>query len=191
MSDSRAFLRAYLRAPSRVGAIAPSSPALAAEMIRCAEVPIGAPVIEIGAGTGPFTRAITSMCPGSPVLALEPDADLAQRAAAAAPSARVEVAVAQDLPRLMADWGHASVDRVVSGLPFASFPPALQDAILDAVVDALGPSGRMVTFTYVFSPWLPKGRRARAALERRFSSVRASRVVWRNLPPAFVYICDR
>ncbi|VWD62192.1 phospholipid methyltransferase [Burkholderia contaminans] len=59
------FLRTWLRNPRRVGALAPSSPALAA--LITADIPRdGAAVIELGAGTGVFTRA-TGSCWWKPI----------------------------------------------------------------------------------------------------------------------------
>ena len=108
-----------------------------------------------------------------------------------APGAEVVEAYAQDLPALLAARGHARCDRVVSSLPFAGWPAEVQDAVFEGILGALAPDGRMVTFTYVHSPWLPAGRRARARLEEAFREVTTSPVVWRNLPPAFVYRCER
>ena len=56
-SDIITFLRAWLTAPLRVAAVAPSSPALARLMTK--ELTSGSgPVIELGPGTGAFTRAL-------------------------------------------------------------------------------------------------------------------------------------
>jgi phospholipid N-methyltransferase len=39
--------------------------------------------------------------------------------------------------------------------------------------------------------WMPGGRRFRRLLEANFSRVIATEIVWRNLPPAFVYRCEK
>ena len=48
-----------------------------------------------------------------------------------------------------------------------------------------------MTFAYVHGAGLPWGRSFRRLLERSFSEVRTSPVVWRNLPPAIVYRCRK
>lgn len=53
--------------------------------------------------------------------------------------------------------------------------------------DALRPGGRFVTYTYLQSPLLAGGKRFRKKLHERFSEVGETRMVWLNLPPAFVY----
>ncbi len=190
MSDVRLFLSAFLRSPAGVGAVAPSSRALAIAIADAADLAPDEVVAELGAGTGPFTEVLLERIPAGKVLALEPDPVLAARCRARNPRAEVVEAFADRLPALLAERGHGRVRRIVSGLPFASWTPAAQDAVFDAVAEALQPDGRFVTFTYVQSPWLPAGRRARSTLQRRFTEVRTTPVVWSNVPPAFVYVCD-
>jgi phospholipid N-methyltransferase len=77
---------------------------------------------------------------------------------------------------------------VISGLPWASFPDSLQTAILDNVLTRLRPGGRFATFAYWGFHFLPKGRRFRNLLHSRLTGVESSRVLWANLPPAFIYV---
>ncbi|MCX4432169.1 class I SAM-dependent methyltransferase [Streptomyces mirabilis] len=79
------------------------------------------------------------------------------------------------------------VDVIVSGLPWTVMPHERQRRILDAAADALGPSGRFSTFTYVHAAWTPPARRFAADLAARFSTADRSRVVWPNVPPAYVH----
>ncbi len=184
------FLRAFLRDPVTIGAIAPSGPELAARMVESAAIEPGHGVVELGAGTGPMTEALLARHPENPLLVLEPEPDLAAVLRARFPGLRVEERFAQDLPQLVESWGHR-VDRVVSSLPWAIWSPKLQREILAAVLDVLEPEGRMVTFTYWHAQPLPAARRFRALLEEHFPRVTRSPVAWRNLPPAFVFVCDR
>jgi phosphatidylethanolamine/phosphatidyl-N-methylethanolamine N-methyltransferase len=191
MADVTTFLGAFFRSPAAVGAVAPSSSALAAMMVRSAGIQPGQVIVELGAGTGPMTRALVDAHPNNPLLVLEPDPVLAARCRERVPGADVVEAYAQDLPALMASRGYKQADRVVSSLPFAGWPAELQQAVLDAVLGVMAPDGRMVTFTYVQGPWLPAGRRVRKLLEERFARVSCSPTVWGNVPPAFVYCCER
>ncbi len=190
MSSAQAFFRAFLRAPGAIGSVFPSSRALAQTMIRACDIQPGHVVAELGAGTGPVTRELAQLH-GVSVIAVEPDPALAALCRVAAPGIPVEEAYAQELSALLAKHGHGAADRIVSSLPFAGWSPDLQTAVMDGIVNALRPQGRMVTFTYMHSPWLPAGQRARALLERRFAKVTTTPIVWGNLPPAFVYVCDR
>ncbi len=179
------FLRAAARNPIAVGSIWPSSPALARELVGACGLVAGDRVVELGAGTGPMTRLLAAH--EGPVLALEPDPELAAVARRAAPGVRVVEARAESLPELLARQGWPRVERVVSGLPFAVWPPERQDAVLDALDAVLAPGGTWTTFTYAHSPYLPAGRRLRRVLEDRYQlTVRP--IVWACLPPSRVYV---
>ena len=52
------FLKAMLRSPGSVGAIWPSSPFLAKEMVRASALEDAKHVLELGPGTGAFTGEI-------------------------------------------------------------------------------------------------------------------------------------
>ncbi len=173
-----------------MGAVAPSGPTLARLEVAAAEIANGEPIVEIGAGTGPMTSEILRQAPASPVLALEPNPVLAADLQRRFPSVRVEQAFAQSLPERCAAWGHPQVRRVVSGLPWAIWPDSLQTEILDAVLAILSPDGRMVSFQYVHSQFLPAAVRFRTVLESRFGGVTQTPIAWANVPPAFVLVCD-
>jgi phosphatidylethanolamine/phosphatidyl-N-methylethanolamine N-methyltransferase len=190
MREWISFLGAAAGDPQGIGAIAPSGGALARAMVDAARIEAGHRVVELGAGTGPVTRALVAARPDASLLVLEPDAALAARCRAAVPGVQVVEAMAQELPALIEAQGWSAVDRVVSSLPFAVWPVGLQDEVLDAVLNVLVPGGVMVTFTYVQSPLVPAGRRFRRTLERRFARVTTTPIVWLNLPPAFVYVCE-
>lgn len=191
MSDARAFFTAFLRAPTGVGAVLPSSTGLARCIADAAELAPDEVVVELGAGTGPFTEEVLRRIPDGHLLALEPDPRLAARCRERNPRAEVVEAYADALPALLAERGLGRVRRIVSGLPFATWTPEAQDAVFDAVAEVLDDDGRFVTFTYVQSPYVPAGRRAKAMLRRRFEHVARTPTVWANVPPAFVYVCDR
>ena len=77
VSETRAFLTAFLRRPSTMGAVAPSSAGLAA--ILASVVPTGGipVVIELGPGTGAVSTVIADRLPvGARHLAVELDADM-------------------------------------------------------------------------------------------------------------------
>jgi phospholipid N-methyltransferase len=62
---------------------------------------------------------------------------------------------------------------------------------LAAIVDVLPKGGYFTTFAYLQGTILPTGINFRKRLEKYFSSVEKSRVVWLNIPPAFVYRCKK
>ncbi len=185
------FLKQFLSDPVTIGAVAPSGAELARLMIEQAEIAPEHVIAEVGAGTGPMTRELLRSHPDNPLVVLEPVAALAASLREQNPRAHVVERYAQHLPEICREWGHAPVDRVVSSLPWAIWGEDLQREILDGMLEAMAPDARMVTFTYWHAQPLPAARRFKAFLEAHFSSVERSRVAWRNLPPAFVFRCDR
>lgn len=186
----RTFWRQWMRDPVKVAAVAPSGRQLARMMV--AQLPAGAQrVVELGAGTGVFTRALlaTGIAPEN-LLVVELNAALAELLQQRYPRVNVVCADARHLDALVA--GHArfgqgaKLDAVVSGLGMLSMSGALRTEILRASFATLGAAGRFIQFTY--GPVSPVRRRERDALGLR---VRRAGFAVRNLPPANVFVYER
>ena len=189
---SLGFLREFLRSPSTVGAIWPSSPALAREMVRTARVAEAESVLELGPGSGAFTGEILqSLREGSQFISIEKQPDLARAVALKFPQARVIEGCATRLALHLQEEDFGRPDAILSGLPWAAFPDSLQSAILDQILEMLTDDGVFSTFAYFGPHWLKAGRAFRKRLEASFRDVRRTPVVLANLPPAFVYYCRR
>lgn len=189
---SVSFLREFVRDPMSVGAVAPSGAALA-EVATAAVPRAGSPVVvELGPGTGAFTRRIQERLPrAGRHIAVELNARFAGRLAVAHPAVDVVVADATDLRRVLAGRGLGRADVIVSGLPWAAFGEQAQGDILAEVVAVLPPDGVFTTFAYVHARWAPPAQRLLRSLRSRFDEVVVSRTVWANVPPALVYVCRR
>lgn len=184
------FLRAFLRSPATVGAVWPSSPYLAARMLEGHALESARVVVELGPGTGAFTRhMVQRLGPETVCLAIEVDTEAARRLQKAFPRVRVVAGSAVHLEAILQKHGVSQVDSVISGIPWAAMPEGLQREILTQVACALAPDGRFSTFAYLQSPHTRKGAACARLLHELFGRVRRSPTVWRNLPPAFVYHC--
>ncbi|MEV4357689.1 class I SAM-dependent methyltransferase [Nonomuraea sp. NPDC004186] len=191
-NDSALFLGQFFRAPTTIGAVAPSSRWLASAV--CAPIPErGEPtVVELGPGTGPFTAEIQQRLGGrGHHLAVEVNEPMARLLAARFPAVDVVNADAARLGELLAERGLQQADVVVSGLPWAAFPQELQHALLSAVTSVMSPGAAFTTFSYIHAIPLSSARRFRALLAERFEEVVPGRTVWRNTPPAFVFHARR
>jgi phospholipid N-methyltransferase len=184
------FFSAFLRNPATVGSLVPSSPALAREMVRDCDLRNARTVVELGAGTGPFTREILSRIgPDTLFIAIELDEHSVASLRREFPQAIIYNESAANLPECLARHGRDRADYIVSGLPWGSLPAGVADHILEAVFSSLEPGGSFITFSYVHSRMLPGIRRFRSRVVRQFSSVKTSPVVWNNVPPAVVVRC--
>ena len=170
------FGREILANPRAMGAICPSSPALAAHM--AAQVPLNqqGPVVELGGGTGTVTAALLKRgVRAQELVVIERSAKLATHLCRRFPSLRVIQGDAAQLGDLLgSDAGR--VRTVVSSLPLRSLPPETVRAIAGQLEAVLAPGARFIQFTY-------KHRALCSMLSERFTTV-YSRIIWGNLPPA-------
>ncbi len=184
-ADLLPFLRAWLAAPLRVAAIAPSGPALARAIT--AEISAASmPVIEFGPGTGVFTQAIldAGVTPDQLIM-IEAGADFAALLRKRFPAVRIvegSAGALHDVPL----FGAGTVGAVVSGLPILSMPKPVVLAILGTAFSELRPDGAMYQFTYGFR--CPVADSVLDALGLKAS--RTSTVLV-NAPPASVYKIER
>jgi phospholipid N-methyltransferase len=186
------FLQMFLIDPRTVGAIAPSSPALAERIVRAAGVARAERIVELGGGTGSFTQSIVNeAATTASILSIEINPTFADILAARFSRVHVIADSAEHLRDHMSSVGMTDADCVVSGLPWAVFSSDLQLRLLGAIREALRSGGTFTTFAYLHAAWLHSARRFREHLVSHFETVEESGVVWRNLPPAFIYRCRR
>ncbi len=172
-----------------MASLAPSSRRLARAMV--AQVPDGARrVVELGAGTGVFTRALLDRgIAARDLLVIELNPELHALLRRRFPDTRVVHGDACELVDICADADFAQpgeVDAVVSGLGFLAMPRAIQKTILEGVFSLLGPDRPLIQFTY--GPANPLPRSLLAELDLR---ARRAGKAWFNVPPAFVYVYTR
>ena len=185
MSDFTLFLGKFLRQGTAIASLAPSSPWLSRTTLRNIDWPRAGVVVELGAGTGPITRALADQAPpGCRVVVLERDADfsrlLRERFRDRQGFDVVEGDV-RDLAEILGDRGIAQADYIVSGLPVPSFPKDLQETLFRVVGRVLKPEGTFNQITEL--PWV----------YWRFYRKYFDEVQFvfepRNLPPAGAYFC--
>lgn len=175
-----------------IGAVAPSSPALAERMMEAAGVWQARRILELGPGTGALTTAIADTMPhASEYLGIELNDTFVQQLRPRFPKLRFECADAQHFDYSQVLAADEKFDAVISGLPWTAFPRGLQESILGKVLPHLAPGGCFATFAYWGFHQLPGGRQFRALLHELTHGVETTRIVWGNLPPAFVYIARK
>jgi phospholipid N-methyltransferase len=188
LAMSWTFLREFLKNCQNTGAVAPSSPQLARKMMEAAGVAKARNLLELGPGTGAFTKEIRHVLPASAsYLGLEMNSAFVSSLRAQFPDMRFENAAAQDFDYtpFLADGGF---DTIVSGLPWAALPESVQTALLDQIFRVLKPGGVFATFVYTGIHWLPRGQKFRRLLTSRSKQLELTSTVWQNLPPAFIYV---
>jgi len=181
MMSPLSFVLAWLADPRRVAAVAQSSPALAA-VITAEITPAAAPIIELGPGTGVFTRALLDRGVAQDQLALiENGSEFLGILRTRFPDVNVLPMDADRLKEVELFDGRRA-GAVISGLPLLSMPPRKVMTILDGSFRHLRTGGAFYQFTY--GPRCPVSR---AILDRL--GLKATRIggTLANVPPAAVY----
>lgn len=159
-------------------------------------------VLEIGAGTGPVTRELLPLLDaGSTLDVVEANPRLAgavRELVRARPPAQSDVRVRVHETYVEELATDRRYDVLVSGLPFANFPPGQVDLIMRRYLDLLRPGGTLTYFAYCATS------AARALVSSRAQTLRHRAVerllagyqrrcavarwtVWGNVPPAYVW----
>lgn len=193
MKDRLLFLKQFMTNPGSIGAIAPSSGRLAKEIVKQAAVHKADLILEFGAGTGIFTKHIVDKKKmDAKFVAVERNPELVNILKKKFPALKFHADSIENISQILeVEKIEKKADSIVCGLPWAAFDRDLQHRLLNATHDILRPGGVFTTFAYLQGLLLPAGQRFKRNIEKCFSKVEKSPVVWRNLPPAFVYRCTK
>lgn len=181
LEDEMQFIRSWIEKPLSIGAVKPSSKALARTMARYVDPNADGPVIELGPGTGPVTEALVEhgIDPSRLVL-VEFNPDFCRLLRTRYPAATVVQGDAYRLRRLLAPHMHDPAAAVVSGLPLVTKPFRTRLRLMADVMALMAPGAPFVQFTYAMIPPIPR--------ELSGVTAEASNVIWLNLPPARVWV---
>lgn len=181
------FANTFARYPRRIGALVPSSQALAKAMVSKLDWPNFNAVVEYGSGTGALTSAIIpKLQPNAKFVAIEASKIFQADFCAKFPNVKLHIDSVANVAGICAQENIEHVDCIISGLPWAIFSKEEQNKFLKATLRVLAPAGVFTTFTYLQSLATPGERRFLTMLSQMFQSVEKVQLVWRNVPPAVV-----
>jgi phosphatidylethanolamine/phosphatidyl-N-methylethanolamine N-methyltransferase len=173
----RQFLMEIARNPFQMGAVWPSSPALARAMAQWLPEDAQHPILELGPGTGIVTEELLAAgLAEERLVAVEKSPVLARSLQARFPKARILSGDALEIQKLLQGQ---RVGAVFSGLPLKVFRPDQVRRLADQIHHCLLPGAPWVQFSYQLV-----SNRAPAPAFRST----ASQVVWLNFPPAKVSV---
>ena len=179
------YLLQFLRNPRELGSITPSSRFLARAILGQIDFRRPLRIVELGPGTGVFTRQIVRhLGPDGRLVALDTNAEFVAQLHGKLPDPRLTVLheSAERVCDVVAAQGWPSADVIVSGIPYLLLPRPVTAEIVQRSYDALDTGGLFVGYQYW--PYV------RPFLRVVFGHCR-TRVVLRNLPPAVVMSCRK
>lgn len=206
MSAFQVFYRNVFRHLQTTGSVAPSSRFLARAMLYNLQgISHPASILEVGPGTGPFTKPLAEWLQDGDRLDLCELNDefvrhlrnlMETHPAMSARQAQINLfhMPVQDLK------GEKCYDAILSGLPFNNFEPDLVQSILDMYVKLIKPGGRLSFFEYA---WVRNMKKMVATREDNIRVEAVGNVLKRflnqyqkeqlfvplNFPPSIVHVC--
>ncbi|MFK7739793.1 MAG: class I SAM-dependent methyltransferase [Planctomycetota bacterium] len=189
LRDGLGFFGRFLKNPTSVGAVLPSSRNLSRLLVGSLdEVQPGELVVEYGPGTGPMTEVVHERLPaGAKYLGIELEPSFYERLVSRFPTRDFHLGSAADIESILNERGLPRPVRILSGLPFASLPLPVQDQIVKGLVWAMQDSNcDFRTFQYVHAYRMRAAKHFRAQMSERFANFQRLGPSMRNVPPAYV-----
>src|SRR5580698_3032650 len=186
MTDTALFMQEWLANPQGIGAVAPSSRKLAETMAQWLPSDPESYVLELGPGTGVVTEALLRRgLRQERLVAIEQNSNMTRVLREKFPCAQIITGDAWKLDDLLRRRREPieKVGAIISSLPLLCFPPADAERLAEKIRAVLEPRGKWVQFTYRIHRLRPRG----AASFR----LRATKLVWLNLPPARVSVFQK
>lgn len=186
MNENLQFLQAFLKNPLKVGAIAPSSPELAAEMLAGIHPDDHNIVLELGVGTGAITKFLRGAIPSrDSYLGIELDGDLVKTLNKNFPDMNIIQGNAAEAYSIHQELGLGKVRYLVCCLPFVSLPKEVSESVLTEIAKFMDEGCELRIFQYAHGYFLPPAIKLREFLKNRYGTSRRSPLVLKNMPPAF------
>ncbi|WP_377864059.1 class I SAM-dependent methyltransferase [Bacillus sp. R86525] len=180
------FLHEFIKHPKHTGAVAPSSKILAKKMVDVIDFNRAKYIVELGPGTGAFTKEIMKRKKKETVLLLiEINEVFCKELTRMFKNEQNVIVVhgsAENIKKYMEEFNIECIDYVLSGLPFTSLPEGVSKRILNNVMEAIHENGEFITFQYSL---VKKG-----FIQHFFPEITLKKV-WLNVPPAYVFSCKK
>ena len=181
------WFQAYLRHPLRLGALFPSSSALSSLMVRHIKADTHGRILELGPGTGPFTRALLKKgIPEEHLVLLEQSPEFSLFLRKSFPKATVICGDAKDVEGIVQPLGIEQFDEIVSGIPLNAMGGRLRRIICDEAFKLLRLGGSFVQVSYLPRCSIPNNVMAAHSAKKIYCGL-----ALRNIPPAFVWRVEK
>lgn len=178
-----------------IAAISPSSSHLVSAMLEPLPLRKTRVAVELGAGTGAITRALLDELPSFATLLvfeINPRFFYYLRRNFSDPRLVLINSSADNLDSELRRRGHDRVDAVASSLGLGFMSERQRHALFQRLLPFLHTKSVLTQYQYIHGMQFENGRLRRlslARLLRRYFGSVESKIIWRNLPPAFVFTC--
>ncbi len=178
------FLRNFLKHPTVLGSVVPSSRFLTERLLRRVDFHRARLIVEYGPGIGNISHAVVSkMHSDACCVLIEVNPDFVRhlrRVFASEKRVRVVHASAATVEGVVQQLGFRAADYVISGIPFSTMPAELRFSILKASNRVLHDDGRLLIYQFTRTV-LPDLNSVFASVDEEFEP--------RNVLPARLFYC--
>ncbi len=186
MNENIQFLQAFLKNPLKVGAITPSSPELAQQMVKGIYPDEENIVLELGVGTGAITKFLRQILPDErSYLGIELDKDLVKTLKRNYQDLQIVRGNAAEAYAIHQKSGLGKVGYIICCLPFVSLPNEIGERVFLEIDKFMRQGCTFRTFQYAHGFYMPSAIRLREFMRNRYGKAKKSQLVVKNVPPAY------
>lgn len=185
MDQRLLFLSSFIRYPKEIGSVMPSSKFLVNELMKNIDFDNAKCIVEYGPGTGSITSEILKKSrKDAKILCFEINRKFCNYLRKNIGDKRLTVIndSAENIKKYLKKFGISKVDCIVSGLPFSTLSDNKKSRIINETKGTLKSSGKFVVYQFLNS--------FKRHLNNYFSKI-STKFVALNIPPCFVYICEK
>lgn len=182
MQSFNTFVAQSIKHFVKVGSLVPSSTFLAKRMTKGMKSQV---VLELGPGTGVFTKEILRKLPSNgKLISIESNQSFVKYLKDKIKDKRLKICNGDALllKKHLLDHGIKKVDVIISGLPIGNFKKEEKKRILDEIAECLEDDGTFIQFEYFLAGIM--------AVKKVFPKISISFELF-NFPPAFVMRCKK
>ena len=185
MDEKLLFLSAFLKKPREIGSVIPSSRFLVKELLKSVDFKNAKCIVEYGPGTGCVTKEILKRArKDCKVLSFEINRKMYLHLRKSINDKRLILIndCAENVKSHVKRLKIKEVDYIVSGLPFSNLPKRKKQSIIKETQSTLKNDGKFVLYQFFTN--------FKEYLYNSFSKITTSFIPL-NIPPCFVYVCEK
>ena len=185
MDKNLLFFSTFIKYPKEIGSVVPSSKFLIKELLKNIDFKNAACIVEYGPGTGCITTEILKRArKDCRVFCFEINKKLVAYLEKNFDDKRLRIinSSAEHISKHLKAFGIEQADFVISSLPFSVLPDYEKLAIIKETRNTLKNNGKFIVYQYL--------NNFKKYLYNYFSNI-SIKFVPINIPPAFVYVCEK
>ena len=185
MEEKILFFASFFKHPKEIGSVTPSSKFLTREILKSIDFKNARYLVEYGPGTGCMTAEILKRArKDAKILCFETNKKFCSYLRENIIDERLIIinASAENIKKHLKKLSIPKIDYVISGLPFSIISKNKKDAIIKETSKTLNYTGKFVVYQYLSN--------FKKHLSRYFSNI-SIKFVPLNIPPSFVYVCEK